>query len=236
MSFASSIRTSPGRPGSRIIACLLGLPVLVLAASSLARTLTIGDFSQGFADWKERAFAGNTRYQLVNLEGEQVLQAQAQASASGLYREVRIDLRQTPWLHWRWRIDSTLGTDIDEHSKNGDDYPARLYVIKSGGLAFWRTRTINYVWSSNNPVGQRWDNAYAGRNSQMWPVDSGTADVGTWVSHSRDIRADWQQAFGEDIGNLDAVAIMTDTDNSAGSVTAWYADIRFQATADPFSK
>ncbi|MDT8429686.1 MAG: DUF3047 domain-containing protein [Pseudomonadales bacterium] len=214
------------------IVCLLGLPALVLAADPLL----LGDFSRGFDDWTARAFVGNTRYQLVRLDGEQVLQAQANGTASGLYRELRIDLKQTPWLHWRWRIDSTLGADIDEHSKAGDDYPARLYVIKSGGLAFWRTRTINYVWSSNNPVDQRWNNAYAGRNSQMWPVDSGDANVGIWVSHSRDIRADWLQAFGEDIGNLDAVALMTDTDNSGGSLTAWYADIRFQASADPLSK
>lgn len=210
--------------GSAILFAALGIPVLAVAA----QTLPLGDFSKGLDSWAEREFAGATDYRIVEVDGERVLQARAEGTASALYLETEIDLEKTPWLHWRWRIADTLSADIDEKLKAGDDYPARVYVVRSGGLAFWRTRTINYIWSSNNPVGERWDNAFAGRNARMWPLDSGNARAGSWVHHARDIRADWLTAFGEEIDSLDGIAIMTDGDNTGSTLMAWYADIRFQ--------
>lgn len=214
---------------------LLSFPLLLTASLLIfaaENSLILGNFKQDLATWSERYFAGNTQYQIVTLDGEEVLQAHAISTASALYRQVRIDLNTTPVLQWRWRIENTFGTDIDEQSKAGDDYPARVYVVKRGGLAFWRTKTINYVWSSSGATGQRWDNAYAGRNAHMWALNSGTDKQGAWISHSRDIRADWLAAFGEDIDSLDGIAVMTDADDSGGSVRAWYDSLRFMA-ADP---
>ncbi|NGX15437.1 DUF3047 domain-containing protein [Wenzhouxiangella sp. XN24] len=189
----------------------------------------IGDFSDGLAAWEERSFSGETRYRVVELDNRAALEAIADDSASALYREIEIDLKNTPCLHWTWRIEAPLGSDTDERSKAGDDYPARLYVVRRGGLAFWRTRALNYVWSSNQPVGSRWDNAYAGENARMWALDSGATKAGEWVSHVRDVRADWRAAFGEDIDTLDGVAVMTDADDTGGAARAWYADIRLSA-------
>jgi hypothetical protein len=191
----------------------------------------IGDFSQGLTGWSQRAFVGETGYRVVELDGEPVLEAHAEASASALYRDTRIDLTATPYLHFRWRIEGTFGPGIDERSKAGDDYPARIYVVRRGGLAFWRTRALNYVWASAAPVDARWPNAYAGRNAQMWVLDSGEQRSGEWVSHVRDVRADWLAAFGERIDSLDGLALMTDADDTGRSARAWYAAIRFSAAA-----
>ena len=199
------------------------LPVWSVATDSRLMT----DFSTALNDWVERSFAGNTVYSIVTMDGQEALQAQASGTASALYRETRIDLQQTPFLQWSWRIESTFGSAINEQSKAGDDYPARVYVVRRGGLAFWRTKTINYIWSSNSPVNRRWDNAYAGRNAQMWPLNSGDQQAGEWITHTRDIRADWREAFGEDIDSLDGIAVMTDADDSRAAVRAWYAGMRF---------
>lgn len=208
------------------LACLLlACATIALAASDII----IGDFSNGTNGWEERQFSGETRYDVVQLGERTVVEAVADASASALYREIEIDLKSTPYLHWTWRIEAPLGADTDERSKAGDDYPARLYVVRDGGLAFWRTRALNYVWSSAQPVGTRWDNAYAGGNARMWALDSGPEKAGEWVSHVRDVRADWLAAFGEDIDTLDGVALMTDTDDTGGVARAWYAEIRFSA-------
>ena len=181
----------------------------------------------GLVTWEVRSFLGMTEYQVVTLANETVLQADANASASALYIEQSIDLNATPYLQWRWRTDATLGDQIDETRKSGDDYAARVYVVRKGGLAFWRTKALNYVWASNQPLNARWANPFAGNNVQMLAVNSGRTQLGQWQHHRRDIKADWQAAFGETIDSLDGIAIMTDTDNTGLSIRSWYADVGF---------
>ena len=101
-------------------------------------------------------------------------------------------------------------------------------MVCSGGLFFWRTRAINYVWSSNQSVGSSWPNAFTGR-ARMVAVESGAAKAGRWVDERRDVLADYRRLFGSDPGDVDAVAIMTDTDNTGLSATAWYGDIWFSS-------
>lgn len=180
--------------------------------------------------WDSRSFEGTTEYSAVNLEGETVLQAVANDSASALYRSQRVDLTQTPYLHWRWRIEQNQALDKDERSKSGDDYRVRVYVVRRNGWAFWRTQAINYVWSNAQPSDSRWPNPFAGEAVQMWALDSGLTKAGQWQTHVRDIREDWFTAFGERIESLDGLALMTDTDNAGGSARSWYADIHFSAS------
>ena len=151
--------------------------------------------------------------------------ADSNAAASGLVREISIDLSKTPILNWIWKVDSVLA-GADERARAGDDYPARVYVVFSGGVMFWRTRAINYVWSNKQPVGSNWPNAFTG-NARMVAVESGNSRARQWVSERRDVRADYRHLFGEEPGRVDAVAIMTDTDNTGATATAWYGDIWF---------
>ncbi len=186
-------------------------------------------FRDGLGGWEERDFVASTDYRTVTVDGRPAVRAATDGAASALYRRAEIDLEATPYLSWRWRVEGTYGADIDETAKSGDDYPARIYVVRRGGLAFWRTRALNYVWSSGRPVGSRWPNAYAGENVVMLAVDSGGGRAGQWIAHTRDVRADWRAAFGEEIGSLDGVAIMTDGDDTDSAMRAWFADIRFLA-------
>lgn len=198
----------------------------VMLTFAAAATVRVGDFSSGdLSGWKEKSFAGETRYTRVEKDGRRVLQAQSQGTASGLYREIRVDLKRTPYLNWSWRIANVL-EGVNERSKSGDDYPARVYVVLSGGILFWKTRSLNYVWSSNQPIGSHWPNAYTD-HVQMMAVESGKAKIGQWIAEKRNLRADFQNLFGDDIDHIDAIAIMTDTDNSGQAATAWYGDIYF---------
>ncbi len=199
----------------------------VICAEQAIEHLMIGNFSAGsLAQWQSKAFKGHTQYQLENLDGTSVLKAESNGSASGLYKEQRIDVRKTPVLNWRWRIENRLG-NINEQSKSGDDYAARVYVVVSGGLAFWRTRAINYVWASSSPKGKIWPNAFAGTHAMMIALRSSSDPTGTWYPEKRNILSDLKQQFGEDFTHIDAVAIMTDTDNAQGQTTAYYGDIYF---------
>ncbi len=209
----------------RVAACC----VLWLCASTTlkADSLVVGNFSAGdLAGWKPHSFHGATLYRLDHVDGRTGLRADSHASASGMVRELPIDLERTPVLHWWWRVANVLD-GIDERTKAGDDYPARVYVVVSGGAAFWRTRTLVYVWSSAQPAGSRWDSAYTS-NAKMIALRSGAKAAGRWVEERRDVRADLRAAFGEDITRIDAVAVMTDTDDSGQAATAWYGDIDFE--------
>ncbi len=191
--------------------------------------VTIGNFSSGKLEhWKEEAFKGRTHYQIVEENQIKVLRARSQASGSGLFREITVDLTKTPILNWSWRVKNSL-RDLDEHTKTGDDYVARIYIVVSGGLAFWNTRSLNYVWAANMPVGSAWPNAFAKDNVVMIAIQSGNNKAGQWHQEQRNIRVDFKRYFGKDIESISAVAIMTDTDNSGQNASAWYGDIFFSS-------
>jgi hypothetical protein len=179
--------------------------------------------------WEERILSSTTEYRGVIVDGERVVRARADGTASALFQRRRVNLERTPFLQWRWRIDNTLGPVHPELSRSGDDFPARLYVMRTGGLRFWQSRVLIYVWASSQPVGSHWASPASGSNTRVVAVDSGDALAGQWRTHSRDVRADWLTAFGEELDRIDAVAIMTDADNSDSFLQAWYADIRFTA-------
>lgn len=199
---------------------------VVMSSSSAAQDdLIVGDFGVGnLTGWQEKTFTNKTLYELVESEVGIVLKADSKASASGLYRKMKIDLEKTPCLTWSWKVSGILD-GLDETVRNGDDYPARVYVVFSGGLFFWKTRALNYVWSNGRPIGSAWPNAYTNRSINI-AVQSGSERVGQWTHQSRNIRDDYKRLVGEDIKQADAIAIMTDTDDSGRAATAFYGELR----------
>lgn len=180
-------------------------------------------------NWPTRSFDGETDYQLVEKDGQSVLQARANGQASARYLEREINLTETPYLTWCWQVDS-LYTGLDETTKAGDDYPARVYVARKTGLLPWQVESVNYVWSSNQPAGSAWPNAFTER-AQLLALQGGQENLGRWVAEVRHVQDDYQQLLGERPTTIDGVALMTDGDNAGGDATAWYSTLTF--TADP---
>lgn len=189
--------------------------------------ILLGDFSQRHLDgWQQKSFKAETDYHLQTLNVLSVLTARSKAAGSGLFKEQGVELDKTPFLNWSWRIDKRL-LGLNERTKNGDDYAARIYVISNGGVAFWQTKAINYVWSSNNPKDSVWPNAFVGERAMMFALRGTEAPLKVWQYEKRHVKADFQTLFGEDLHTIDGVALMTDTDNSNTEVTAYYGDIWF---------
>jgi len=189
----------------------------------------IGNFESGdLSGWKEQRFKGRTQYTLVTIDGKQALMATSAATASGLYTFVEIDLEKTPYLNWSWRVENTL-QGLDESTKAGDDYPARIYVIFQNMDFLLSSRTLTYVWSSSQPINASWRSAYA-RDSVMIAVQSKATNVGRWARHKQNIREDYRQHFGQDVRFADGIALMTDTDDSKQSATAYYGNIFLSST------
>lgn len=195
-------------------------------ATSTTLSRASGPFAtDSLAGWSERSFKGKTDYQLVNDAGVQVLKGYTQGNASILYREQAVDLLKNPVISWSWKIDRTY-RDIDEQAPEGDDFPARLYVVAQVGFLPWETVAINYVWASESAEGDSWSNPYT-EKAKMIAVQSGDSKAGSWTHQSRNVAEDFQTHFGLDIKELSGFAVMVDGDNGMREATAWFGEIGF---------
>jgi hypothetical protein len=163
---------------------------------------------------------------LSQIEGKQALLATSNDSASALFKKIHIDIRTYPFLNWSWRIENRLDTE-NESNKSGDDYAARIYVVLDGGIFLWRTRAVNYVWANQASKGEIWENAFAGKHAMMMALRNRHDQLSTWYAEKRNVYEDLKRLFGTEFHFIDAIAIMTDTDNSHGQAKAFYGDIYF---------
>jgi hypothetical protein len=209
---------------SIVFCCIL---LLFIASTSVAETLQISDFSASSLEgWEEKQFKSSTSYQLEQIEGRQVLLAESQNSASALIKKVHIDIRKYPFLNWTWRIKNRLITE-NEKDKSGDDYAVRIYVVIDGGIFTWRTKAVNYVWANQASKGEIWENAFAGKNALMIALRNRQDKLSTWYTEKRNVHEDLKRLFGAEFHFIDAIAIMTDTDNCHGQAKSYYGDIYF---------
>lgn len=199
-----------------------------MTALALSEPLVVDSFEHDLNPWEVQTFKGETTYRIIDdMDGNSVLFAESHASASGLIKRIKINPESYSVLKWRWKIEGVLDKG-DARTKEGDDYAARVYVI----FPHWikpLTRTINYIWANQLPVGKAVANPYFSR-AMMLAVESGGGKAGQWVSEERNIINDYRRLFGEDPPEIGGVAIMTDTDNTGGSAQAWYDDLVFYAT------
>ncbi len=187
----------------------------------------VGLFSSNdLTGWNEKVFDQATSYRLTQFDDEIVLQAISHNAASGLFKKISIDIKKYPYLNWRWRIETRFSS-MDETQKNSDDYAARIYLVVSGGLFFWQTKALNYVWSSQAKREDSWPNAFAPDNTRMVAVRTMDDQTGTWYSEKRNVYEALKSWLGEEVQTIDAVAIMTDSDNTGGQAVAFYGDIYF---------
>lgn len=192
-----------------------------------AEQLRVANFSESNLEgWQEKVFKGITSYQLFQLEDKKVLMAKSQNSASGLVKKMRVDLKKYPYLNWSWNIEKRLEIK-NEKIKPGDDYATRIYVVVDGGILIWRTRAINYVWANKAAKGETWPNAFAGKNAMMIALRSRQDKTSTWYTEKRNVYEDLKRLFGTEFRFIDAIALMTDTDNSHGQAKSYYGDIYF---------
>ncbi|MFC1512999.1 DUF3047 domain-containing protein [Thermodesulfobacteriota bacterium] len=186
-------------------------------------TIVIDDYRHGLdANWQLKSFSGQTQYSVEEKDKQPSIHATSEAAASGLFYKIDYDPRQYPILSWSWKIEHILNQG-DARRKEGDDYAARMYVVFPSWL-FWKTRALNYVWANTLPKEEMIANAFTA-NAIMIAVRSGPTETGQWLTEQRNIYEDFKRAFGEEPPPVGAIAIMTDTDNTGESASAWYGPI-----------
>ena len=174
-----------------------------------------------------RKIKGETLWSVGSNQNGNYLKAEANAVASGLGKEINIDLNKTPFLNITWKVEKDLN-GIIENSKKGHDYAARVFVIKKTGATALSNRALNYVFSSNNDIDQNWFSPYT-KKSVDYILSTTKQHLNEWVTVKVNIKEHFKKFHNLDVDNLDGIALMTDTDNSELLAISYYQNIFFSS-------
>ena len=176
---------------------------------------------------KVRGADNKTIYTVGINENGSFYKAVADNAASGLGKEVKIDLNKTPFINITWKIEKDL-PGIKENTKKGHDFAARVFAVKKTGATPLSNRAINYVFSSNNEIGFNSTSPYT-KKSVDNVLASTKNNLNEWITVKSNVKEDFKRFHNLDVNELDGLAIMSDTDNSKMIAVAYYQKIYFSA-------
>tara|TARA_B100001564_G_scaffold291818_1_gene255968 strand:+ start:227 stop:877 length:651 start_codon:yes stop_codon:yes gene_type:complete len=197
----------------------------------LADLVKVFDFSeQELSELEVRKVRGadnKTVYSVESNEKGNFLKAVADNAASGLGKEIKINLNKTPFINITWKIEKDL-KGIKENTKKGHDYAARVFAIKKTGATPLSNRAINYVFSSNSEVGENRPSPYT-KKSIDYVLASTMDGLNEWVTVKANVKDDFKRFHNLDVNELDGLAIMADTDNSKMKSISYFQNIYFSS-------
>ena len=205
------------------------ITTLLISSIGYTNEVKVFDFTEeelaGLEVRKVRGADNETVYTVGSNENGNFLKAVADNAASGLGKEIKIDLNKTPFINITWKIEQDL-PGIKENTKKGHDYAARVFAVKKTGATPLSNRAINYVFSSNNNVGMNWPSPYTKKSIDN--VLATTKDnLNEWVTVKANVKEDFKKFHDLDVNELDGLALMVDTDNSKMKAVTYYQNIFF---------
>ena len=207
------------------------ITLLVSINSLLADELKVFDFTEvelsELEVRKVRGAKNKTLYTIGSNEKGTFLKSVADNAASGLGKEIKIDLNKTPFINISWKIEKDL-SGIKENTKKGHDYAARVFVVKKTGATPLSNRAINYVFSSNNEVGLNWPSPYTKKSIDN-VLASTKNNLNEWVTVKANVKDDFKKFHDLEVNEIDGLAIMSDTDNSKMKSIAYFQNIYFSS-------
>ena len=204
---------------------------LFFFSSAYAENINVFDFTEEeLSTLKVRKVRGadaKTKYTLGNNDNGKYIKAEANNSASGLGKELKINLKKTPFLNVTWKVEKDL-TGIVENSKKGHDYAARVFVVKKTGATPLSNRAMNYVFSSNNDINTHHPSPFT-KKSIDYVLSTTKEDLNEWVTVKVNVRDHFKKFHDLDLDDINGIAIMSDTDNSKLNAIAYYQNIYFSS-------
>ena len=205
--------------------------LLLFSKQSLAEKVIIFEFTKKeFSELKIRKVRGaeaKTIYSLGQNENGKYLRAESNNSASGLGKEIKIDLDKTPFLNITWKVEKDL-SGILENTKKGHDYAARVFVVKKTGATPLSNRAMNYVFSSNKDINTYHPSPFT-KKSIDYTLSTTKENLNEWVTVKVNVKEHFKKFHNLDLNEINGIAIMTDTDNSKLSSLAYYQNIFFSS-------
>ena len=199
-----------------------------LINSSFSDKIQAFDFSkEEFETLEVKKVKKLTSYSLGFNENGNFLRAEAEGVGSGLGKKLKINLEKTPFINITWKIEKDL-RGINENSKKGHDYAARVFVVKKTGLTALSNKAINYVFSSNNNIDEHWRSPYT-KSSIDYVLSTTKENLNEWVTVQANVKDHFKKLHGLDVENITGIALMTDTDQSKKPAIAYYQNIYFSS-------
>ena len=202
---------------------------LITISLCIANEISVFDFTNSeLSKLKVRKVRGadnKTIYTVGSNENGNFLKAIAENAASGLGKEIKVDLNKTPFINITWKIEKDL-SGIKENTKKGHDYAARVFVIKKTGATPLSNRAINYVFSSNSNIKDNWPSPYTKKSIDN-VLSTTKINMNEWVTVKANVKDDFKKFHDLNVDELDGIAIMSDTDNSKLKAIAYYQNIYF---------
>ena len=195
--------------------------------------------------WQHFEFPGKaaTRFSYVRKEGRHAMAAQAESSASMLRQQVHVAAEDLGSVKFSWKVPELIA-QADLATRDKADSPVRIVLAFEGDRARFSARnamlsellhaltgeplpyaTLMYVWCNTRAPGTVIVSSRTDRIRKL-VVESGDKNLNQWLDYERNIRADFERAFGEPPGALLGVGIMTDSDNTHSSTQAWYGQLK----------
>ena len=210
------------------ITFLIFLSLILCVQNLNSKEIKIFEFTEsGIKNLEKKKIKKETTYTLGSNEKGNYLKAEAKGVASGLGSEKKINITETPYINITWKVEKDL-SGIDERSKKGHDYAARVFVVKEIGKLPWQKRALNYVFSSNNPVGESWRSPYT-KQSIDYVLSTTLNNLNEWVTVKANVKEHFKELHDLDLEEIDGVAVMTDTDNSKLLAISYYQNIYFSS-------
>jgi hypothetical protein len=208
---------------------ILLFSLLIFSKFSFAESVKVFEFSKTeLSQLKVRKVRGadnKTVYSIGSNENGNYLKAVAENAGSGLGKEIKIDLNKTPFINITWKIEQDL-SGINEKTKKGHDFAARVFAVKKTGATPLSNRAINYVFSSNVEVGENWPSPYTKKSIDN-VLSTTKENLNKWVTVKANVKEDFKKFHDLNVDELDGLAIMSDTDNSKLKSVAYYQNIFF---------
>ena len=205
------------------------MSLLIMTEFSHANEIKVFEFTEAELSQLEvrkvRGADNNTVYTVGSNKNGNFLKAVADNAASGLGKEIKINLKKTPFINITWKIEMDL-PGIKENTKKGHDFAARVFAVKKTGATPLSNRAINYVYSSNNKIGFHSPSPYTKKSIDN-VLASTKNNLNEWVTVKANVKEDFKKFHGLDVDELDGLAIMSDTDNSKMKAIAYYQNIYF---------
>jgi hypothetical protein len=182
------------------------------------------------------------------MDGRDTIAAHSESSASMLRHALRIEAADLGRVRFSWKVPALIA-DADMGLRDKSDSPVRVVLAFDGDRSKFSLKnallaeltrtlmgeempyaTLMYVWCNHRPAGTVIANARTDRVQKM-VVETGSGRLNQWLDYERDIRADFQKAFGEAPGALIGIGIMTDSDNTHSKAQAWYGPLHLTPLA-----
>lgn len=159
-----------------------------------------------------------------------------------LRQVMRVESAELADLRFSWKVPALIAR-ADMALRDADDSPVRILLMFEGDRSKFSSKnamlselaraltgeelpyaTLMYVWCNTRAPGTVIVNPRTDRIRKL-VVESGTGNLQQWIDYKRDIRKDYETAFGEAPGALVGIGIMTDSDNTRTSAQAWYGPV-----------